>query len=95
MQFITKYLRKIVVAAIGIPVLILGIILIPAPGPGLLVCFLGLFILSLEFDGAKKYKDKVQGEFQKIVNNAKDKQAEAKRKLEADQASSPKKLDKK
>lgn len=67
----TKVIRKFAVAAIGVPLLIIGIILIPIPGPGLLVCFLAFLILSLEFDWAAKYLDKSKKEFKKIYANAK------------------------
>lgn len=73
MRHIHKYLRKIVVALIGIPLIILGIILIPLPGPGLLVCFAGLFILSLEFEWAKPYMEKIKKQLDKIVQKSKGK----------------------
>lgn len=44
-----KYARKAVVAITGGLLLILGLILIPLPGPGFLVIFAGIFVLSLEF----------------------------------------------
>jgi uncharacterized protein (TIGR02611 family) len=62
-----KLLRKLLVLLIGIPVFVLGIILIPLPGPGLLVCLLALMILSYEFDSAKKYRDKVLKKVRSII----------------------------
>jgi uncharacterized protein (TIGR02611 family) len=56
-----------VVLAISLPILIVGIILIPLPGPGLLLCLLGLMILSLEFDTAKKYRDGIVGKLKDII----------------------------
>lgn len=70
----TKILRKIVIGAIGFPLLIIGIILIPLPGPGLLVCFVALLILSLEFEWTRPYIDKIKTEFKKIMNKAKERQ---------------------
>lgn len=67
----TKAIRKIVVAAIGLPLLIVGIILIPLPGPGLVVCFLAFLVLSLEFDWAAKSLDKSKKELKKIYDKAK------------------------
>lgn len=64
-------LRKILVAAIGFPLLVIGIILIPIPGPGLATCFLALLILSFEFDWASKYLDNAKKEFRKIYDKAK------------------------
>lgn len=46
--------RKLVVLAIGLPLLALGIVLIPVPGPGLLICFAAFLILSIEFSWARK-----------------------------------------
>jgi len=66
-----SYLRKIAVLIIGIPLFILGVILIPLPGPGLLVCFAALFILSLEFEWAEKQRDKAKAQLQKIFESAK------------------------
>ncbi len=50
-----KILRKAAIFIVGTVVILLGIVLLPAPGPGLLVIIAGLFILSLEFDWAKRY----------------------------------------
>lgn len=67
----TKYARKVIVALIGFPLLIVGIILIPLPGPGLVTCFLALFILSTEFDWANKYFEKAKKEIKKIIDKGK------------------------
>lgn len=73
MRSLKKYLRKIIVALIGIPLIILGIILIPLPGPGLLVSFAGLFVLSLEFEWAKPYMERIKKQLDKVVQNSKGK----------------------
>ena len=56
---------KVVVAVIGVSVVLLGIVMIPLPGPGWLVVFAGLAILSVEYVWAKhvlRYgRDKVWG----------------------------------
>lgn len=70
----TKILRKVIVAAIGFPLLIVGIILIPLPGPGLVVCFIALLILSMEFEWTRKYLDKIKVEFRKIMDKSKERQ---------------------
>jgi uncharacterized protein (TIGR02611 family) len=49
----------------------LGIILIPLPGPGILVVLLGLFILSLEFEWAKNYLEKGKTIHHKAIEKAK------------------------
>lgn len=73
-----KWARKIGVLLVGIPVLLLGLILIPLPGPGILVCLAGLFILSLEFEFAKKYLDICKNKFQAVMDKAKAKNATVK-----------------
>lgn len=47
-----RLLFKIGVAVVGTSVLVLGIVLIPYPGPGWLVVFAGLAILATEFSWA-------------------------------------------
>jgi len=69
-----KAARKILAGVIGFPLLLLGIILIPLPGPGVLLCFLALLILSLEFDWANRYYEKAKGIIRKIIDEAKAKQ---------------------
>lgn len=61
-----KLARQLVILAIGLPLFVLGIILIPLPGPGLLVCFLALFILSMEFEWAEKHLERVKKELKTI-----------------------------
>jgi uncharacterized protein (TIGR02611 family) len=70
MPRISNIFRKIIVASIGLPLLVLGIILIPLPGPGVLVCLLAFFILSLEFEWARKYFDKFKNQIMKILDDA-------------------------
>lgn len=77
-----KIIRQIVVAAIGIPLLIIGIILIPVPGPGLLVCFIALLILAAEFDSLKPMRDKVKAKLKDIYDKAKERQDRINKKLE-------------
>jgi uncharacterized protein (TIGR02611 family) len=45
---------RLVVAIAGFLVVCIGIVLIPLPGPGLLVVAVGLFILALEFAWAER-----------------------------------------
>jgi uncharacterized protein (TIGR02611 family) len=49
-----RRIRKTFVTFIGSLVLIMGIVMIPYPGPGWLVVFAGLGILSTEYVWAKK-----------------------------------------
>lgn len=65
-------LRKLIILIVGLPILTVGIILIPLPGPGLLICFVGLFVLSLEFTFAQKYLDMTKDAFRRIYDEAKE-----------------------
>jgi hypothetical protein len=51
---------------VGFPLLVVGIILIPLPGPGVLVSLLAFFVLSLGFDWAKKYLEEATGVIKSI-----------------------------
>lgn len=55
--------RKTAIAIIGGIVLIAGIIMIPYPGPGWLVVFAGLGILSTEFTWAQRILDYAKGKY--------------------------------
>jgi len=48
---------RIVVAVVGIAVVLLGLFLVPFPGPGWLVVFIGLGILASEFAWAERLLD--------------------------------------
>ena len=45
---------KIVVAIVGVSVILVGIVLLPLPGPGWLIIFAGLAVLALEFPWARR-----------------------------------------
>jgi uncharacterized protein (TIGR02611 family) len=45
---------RVVVGLIGGAITVLGLVLIPAPGPGWLVVFLGLAVLASEFEWASR-----------------------------------------
>lgn len=67
----SKAVRKILVAAIGFPLLAVGLILIPLPGPGVLISLAAFFVLSLEFDWAAKHFESAKGVIKKIYQDAK------------------------
>ena len=69
---LAKFTRQIISAVIGLPLLVLGIILVPLPGPGLLVCFIALVILSWGFEGAKKHVDHIKSVFRRLYEQAKE-----------------------
>lgn len=70
MNFIEKYknklpkkTRRVLVGFLGWVVLLLGIVMIPYPGPGWVVVFIGLSILATEFDWARDLHDYARGKY--------------------------------
>lgn len=57
MTKLLTHTKKVAIAIIGTIVLIVGIIAIPYPGPGWLIVFAGLGILSTEFEWAQRLLD--------------------------------------
>lgn len=48
---------RIVVGVVGTAIMLLGLVLVPLPGPGWLIVFLGLGILATEFAWAERLLD--------------------------------------
>jgi uncharacterized protein (TIGR02611 family) len=48
---------RITVGLVGLAIIVVGIILLPLPGPGWLIIFAGLFVLSTEFVWADRLLD--------------------------------------
>lgn len=55
-----KTARRIAVLAVGSTILVLGIVMLVTPGPGLIVIPIGLAILGLEFAWARIWLRKVR-----------------------------------
>lgn len=55
-----KTARRIAVLAVGSTILVLGIVMLITPGPGLIVIPIGLAILGLEFAWARSWLRKVR-----------------------------------
>ena len=54
-------LRRIGVTIAGSLLLVIGVLLLPLPGPGLLVILAGLGVLSLEYGWARRLIKKLPG----------------------------------
>ncbi|HEV8564834.1 MAG TPA: TIGR02611 family protein [Actinomycetota bacterium] len=67
LRFIGRNGRRIAVTVVGFLVLVIGLILIPLPGPGWLIVFAGLAILAREYVWAER-----------LLNTAKQKVGQAK-----------------
>jgi len=74
-----KAARRIAVAVLGSTVLILGIIMIVAPGPAFIVIPIGLAILGIEFAWARLWLKHMRAAISKHINNGRAKRAEGHR----------------
>jgi tellurite resistance protein TerC len=63
-----KWARRIVVAAIGGSVVLIGVAMIVLPGPAIVVIPLGLGILGLEFAIARVWLKKLRATATSVVN---------------------------
>lgn len=63
--------RRVFIAIVGTAVFVLGIILVPLPGPGLVVMVLGLAILASEFVWAWRAKRYVERKARETARRAK------------------------
>lgn len=57
MDKVKRHSKRLLIAIVGTIVLLLGIVMIPYPGPGWLVVFAGLAILATEFAFARRVLD--------------------------------------
>lgn len=57
MKKTTNLIRRIIALSVGLPVTVAGLVLIPLPGPGVLLTLIGLWILSFGFDSVKRPLD--------------------------------------
>jgi uncharacterized protein (TIGR02611 family) len=51
---VTRWVYKVVIGLIGLVVVVVGLILVPLPGPGWLVVFIGIAVLGSEFPAAHR-----------------------------------------
>lgn len=55
--------RKVLIGFVGWAVLLLGIVMIPYPGPGWVVVFVGLSLLATEFTWARSFHHAARGKY--------------------------------
>jgi uncharacterized protein (TIGR02611 family) len=53
----TRRIYRIVVGVVGVAIVLVGIVLLPAPGPGWAIIFVGLAVLASEFEKAQRLLD--------------------------------------
>ncbi len=74
-----KVARRIVIAVLGTTVLVIGIVMIVAPGPALIVIPVGLAILGIEFAWARIWLKRLRQTISNTVNNRRARRAERQR----------------
>lgn len=63
MQSVGRHAKKILIGIVGGIVLCVGVVAIPYPGPGWLIVFAGLAILSTEFEWAHRVLRFARGKY--------------------------------
>jgi uncharacterized protein (TIGR02611 family) len=53
----TRRLYRVAVGVVGVAIVLLGIVALPAPGPGWAIIFVGLAVLASEFERAQRLLD--------------------------------------
>ncbi len=67
---IWRWVRRIVLTLIGVPVLLVGVVMLVTPGPGVALIAAGLAILAVEFVWAERQLDKVRRMTRKVIDKA-------------------------
>ncbi len=64
MGFLKRNTRRVLIGFAGWLVILVGLVLIPFPGPGWVIVFIGFSILASEFDWAKGAKQSVEDKYE-------------------------------
>ena len=65
MNRIRRHTRKVAIGIVGGVVVLVGIVMIPYPGPGWLVVFAGLAILATEFEFAARILENLKNKYER------------------------------
>jgi uncharacterized protein (TIGR02611 family) len=65
-----KLLRRLAISVVGLIVLLVGVVMLIAPGPGFLVIALGLLILSVEYEWARRHLDRAKSHARTLADKA-------------------------
>lgn len=68
MDRVKRRSKKVLIAIVGGTVVLVGLVLVPYPGPGWLIVFAGLAILATEFAFAAKVLRYARGKYDAWVN---------------------------
>ena len=75
-EFTYKMARRIIIGVVGVTVVLIGIVMLVAPGPGLIVIPAGLAILGLEFAWARVWLRKLRESISRSAANGRSARAE-------------------
>jgi uncharacterized protein (TIGR02611 family) len=65
-----KLLRRVAITVVGLVVLMIGAVMLVAPGPGFLVIALGLLVLSVEYEWARRHLDRAKSHARTLADRA-------------------------
>jgi uncharacterized protein (TIGR02611 family) len=65
-----RLLRRLAITVVGLVVLMVGAVMLVAPGPGFLVIALGLIILSVEYEWARRHLDTTKAKARTLADKA-------------------------
>ena len=70
MKGLVRLLRRIAVTVVGTVILVVGIVLLVAPGPGLLVIVLALIVFAAEYEWARRHLASVRARARSAADKA-------------------------
>ena len=65
-----RLLRRVLVLVVGVPVALLGVALLVAPGPGTPILLAGLAILATEFRWAQRQMDRLRTAARRLLGRS-------------------------
>ena len=70
MKDLVRLLRRIAITVVGIVILAVGVVLLVAPGPGLLVILLAMIVLAIEYKWARRHLAAVRARARSAADKA-------------------------
>lgn len=61
-----RHAKRVVVGIIGATILLIGVLFLLIPGPGLIIIIVGLAVLASEFVWAKGLLEKARGHYDRV-----------------------------
>lgn len=73
-----RHARRVVIGIIGATILLIGVLFLVIPGPGLIIIIVGLAVLASEFMWAKGLLEKARGHYDRVKTKVGNKLAQPK-----------------